>query len=141
MIVRKDSYCMQKVSCKKQGIFFLPYNKEKDERKIQLKTQETLEIEEQLRKICRKKRLYGCEEVTVGFYNSGHGNEICDFMTMDSKGIVKCYEIKVTLTDLRSHAKKSWYGHYNYLVISPDLYKKIDDWEDEIPADVGIIVH
>lgn len=132
---------MQKVSCKKQGIFFLPYNKEKDERKIQLKTQETLEIEEQLRKICRKKRLYGCEEVTVGFYNSGHGNEICDFMTMDSKGIVKCYEIKVTLTDLRSHAKKSWYGHYNYLVISPDLYKKIDDWEDEIPADVGIIVH
>lgn len=23
MIVRKDSYCMQKVSCKKQGIFFL----------------------------------------------------------------------------------------------------------------------
>ena len=106
-----------------------------------MKTQETLEIEDQLRKMCRKKRLYGCKEVTIGFYNSGHGNEICDFMTMDSKGIVKCYEIKVTLTDLRSHAKKSWYGHYNYLVISPDLYKKIDEWDSEIPADVGIIVH
>lgn len=141
IVAQKDSYCMQKVSCEKQGIFFLPYNKEKDERKIQLKTKETLEIEDQLRKMCRKKRLYGCEEVTIGFYNSGHGNEICDFMTMDSKGVVKCYEIKVTLADLRSHAKKSWYGHYNYLVISPDLYKKIDDWGEEIPADIGIIVH
>ena len=55
---------------------------------MHLKTNETLEIEEQLRKTCRKKRLYGCEEVTIGFYNSGHGNEICDFMTMDSKGII-----------------------------------------------------
>ena len=55
---------------------------------MQLKTKETLEIEDQLRKMCRKKRLYGCEEVTIGFYNSGHGNEICDFMTMDSKGII-----------------------------------------------------
>lgn len=35
---------MQKVSCKKQGIFFLPYNKEKDERKIQVKTKETRQL-------------------------------------------------------------------------------------------------
>lgn len=106
-----------------------------------MKTEETLEIEARLRKMCREKRLYGCEEVTIGFHHSGHGNEICDFMLMDSKGEVKCYEIKVTLQDLRSTAKKSWYGNLNYLVVSTELYYKIDVWKDEIPSDVGIIVN
>lgn len=57
------------------------------------KRQETLDIETALQKDTRIKRIYGCEEITIGFYNNGHGNEIVDFMTMDSKGIIKCYEI------------------------------------------------
>lgn len=61
-------------------------------------------------------------------------------MTMDSKGIMKCYELKVTLQDLKSDAKKSWYGHYNYLVVSRELYNKISDWDEYIPKHIGIIV-
>ena len=69
------------------------------------KRQETLDIETALQKDTRIKRIYGCEEITIGFYNNGHGNEIVDFMTMDSKGIIKCYEIKVTIQDFKSDAK------------------------------------
>lgn len=61
-------------------------------------------------------------------------------MTMDSKGIIKCYELKVTLQDLKSDAKKSWYGHYNYLVVSRELYNKVSDWDEYIPKHIGIIV-
>ena len=69
------------------------------------KRKETKEIESLLEKHAKEKRLYGCEEVTIGFFNAGHGNEICDYVLMDAKGIVKCYEIKVTASDLKSHAK------------------------------------
>lgn len=61
-------------------------------------------------------------------------------MTMDFKGIIKCYELKVTLQDLKSNAKKSWYGHYNYLVVSRELYDKVSDWDEYIPKHIGIIV-
>ena len=91
------------------------------------KTMITKNIENALNNMCRSKRLYGCEEVTIGFPNNGHGNEIVDFMTMDSKGVLRCYEIKVSLSDLKSKAKKSWYGNYNYLVITEDLFHKIPD--------------
>lgn len=61
-------------------------------------------------------------------------------MTMDSKGVIKCYELKVMLQDLKSNAKKSWYGHYNYLVVSRELYNKVSDWDEYIPKHIGIIV-
>lgn len=103
------------------------------------KRKETLEIEEKLHQMCKKRRIYGCEEITIGFYNSGHGDEIVDFCTMDSKGIIRCYEIKVTLPDLKSKAKKSWYGHYNYLFVTPELYQKIENELDAyIPNYVGV---
>lgn len=69
------------------------------------KSQDTLTLENVLIQNTKKKRIYGCEEITIGFYNNGHGNEVVDFMTMDSKGTIKCYEIKVTLQDLKSNAK------------------------------------
>lgn len=103
------------------------------------KRKETLELEKALAKQAREKRVYGCEEVTIGFYNQGRGNEIVDFMVMDSKGVIRCYEIKVTLQDLKSHAKKSWYGHYNYLVVSRELYGQVQDWDSYIPRHIGII--
>lgn len=105
------------------------------------KCKETLEIEEKLHYMCKRRRIYGCEEVTIGFYNAGKGNEIVDFCTMDSKGVIRCYEIKVTLADLKSKAKKSWYGHYNYLVVTRELLEKIkDNIEDYIPDYVGVAI-
>lgn len=105
------------------------------------KRKETIEIENKLHYMCKKRRIYGCEEVTIGFYNSGKGDEIVDYCTMDSKGIIKCYEIKVTLADLKSKAKKSWYGHYNYLVVTPELLHKIwNDLDEYIPNYVGVAI-
>lgn len=104
------------------------------------KRQETLDIENALRKNTKIKRIYGCEEVTIGFHNNGHGNEIVDFMTMDSKGIIKCYEIKVSMQDFKSDAKKSWYGHYNYLVVGKELWDQHKDYIlVNTPKHVGII--
>ena len=103
------------------------------------KTKTTIELQDALINDTRQKRIYGCEEVTIGFQNSGRGHEVADFMTMDSKGILRCYELKVTLQDLKSRAKKSWYGHYNYLVVNDKLYKKIEDWTLFVPEGVGIL--
>lgn len=61
-------------------------------------------------------------------------------MTMDSKGIIKCYEIKVTLQDLKSNAKKSWFGHYNYLVVTQELFDQIDDFKKYIPNHIGVLI-
>ena len=105
------------------------------------KTKITVGIETALNNMCRSKRLYGCEEVTIGFPNNGHGNEIVDFMTMDSKGILRCYEIKVSLSDLKSKAKKSWFGNYNYLVITDNLFHKVYDWSIYIPDHIGVMVY
>lgn len=106
------------------------------------KSQATKDIEESLYTMVKNKRLYGCSEVTIGFYNNGHGNEIVDFCTMDSKGIIKCYEIKVTLADLKSKAKLSWYGHYNYLVVTKELYDKLTDdlITTYLPNFIGIMI-
>lgn len=104
------------------------------------KRPETIFLENCLHAYTKKERIYGCEEVTIGFANGGKGNEIVDFMTMDSKGVLKCYEIKVTLQDLKSRAKKSWYGHYNYLVITKELYDEVQDWDEFIPKGIGLII-
>lgn len=104
------------------------------------KRQEALDIEVALQKDTMIKRIYGCEEITIGFYNNGHGNEIVDFMTMDSKGIIKCYEIKVTIQDFKSDAKKSWYGHYNYLVVGKELWNEHKDYIlENTPKHIGIL--
>ena len=107
------------------------------------KRKDTREIENALIKQTREKRIYGCEEVTIGFARSGwhgNGNEIVDFMTVDSKEEICCYEIKVTLQDLKSDAKKSWYGNYNYLVVSENLWEKREKWLSTIPKHIGIKV-
>ena len=104
------------------------------------KTQQTLEIEQTLERVCRERKIYGCKEVTIGFPNNHMGREICDFVTMDSYGILRCYEIKVSFSDLQSSAKMSWYGHYNYLVIPESMVEKITDYVHKIPDFVGILV-
>lgn len=86
---------------------------------------------------------YGTTEVTISHYGMTGGKEIVDFMSYDvDKDTFRCYEIKVTMQDFHSKAKKSWYGNYNYLVLSRELYeeKPLDWWINEIPSDVGIIV-
>lgn len=103
------------------------------------KSQATLDLEHALNALSRKKREYGCEEVTIGFHSEGHGDEIVDYMTMDSKDVFRCYELKVTLSDLKTDNKKSFYGDYNYLVVSESLYARNPSWGNYIPPYAGIL--
>lgn len=74
---------------------------------------------------------FGCFEVTIGYW----GTERVDYITYDSKGIWRCYEIKASKADFHSRAAVSFVGHYNYYVMSYDLYLQI---RNEIPAHVGV---
>lgn len=113
-----------------------------------MKTQETLDIEKALLEACfaeNNKSLakrYGCSEVTIGFARSsiGKGDEVVDFMGFEKdKQIFRCYEIKVSLSDLKSKCAKSFYGHYNYLVVPEWLYWDCGDISVYVPDYVGII--
>ncbi len=103
------------------------------------KTRETIALEEALKEQSRSKREYGCTEVTIGFHRDNHGDEIADYMSMDSTGTFRCYELKVSLADLASDNKLSWYGDYNYLVVSEPLYARNPAWGNYIPPYVGIL--
>ncbi|MEE3488703.1 MAG: hypothetical protein VZT48_11445 [Bulleidia sp.] len=103
------------------------------------KTKETLALEDALDAQSEKEGRYGCREVTIGFESSGHGDEIVDYMSMDSRGMLRCYEIKVTMSDLKSHNRKSWYGDYNYLVVSENLYHRMTDIDELVPEGIGIL--
>lgn len=105
-----------------------------------MKTKETILLEQALDEQSQQKREYGCQEVTIGFKKDGLGNEVVDYMTLDANDICKCYEIKVTLQDLKTDNKKSFYGEYNYLVVSNSLYVKQPVWDNYIPPFCGILV-
>ena len=83
---------------------------------------------------------YGTTEITIQFLKKK--KELVDFMSYDArKDIFRCYEIKVSMNDFRSKAAKSWYGNYNYLVLSRDLYmqQSLENWKEPVPKHVGII--
>lgn len=103
------------------------------------KTAATIELENALDAYSEKKREYGCREITIGFHYEGHGDEIVDYMTMDGHSVFRCYELKVSLSDLKTDNKKSFYGDYNYLVVSEDLYRKNPVWDNWIPPYCGIL--
>lgn len=103
------------------------------------KTRETLLLEKALYARSDRKREYGCTEVTIGFRRNHLGDEIVDFMSMDAEEVFRCFEIKVSYADLKTDNKKSWYGDYNYLVISDALYEREIDYDDFLPPYVGIL--
>nr|WP_238410186.1 hypothetical protein [Staphylococcus pseudintermedius] len=86
-----------------------------------------------------KLNVYGCHEVTIGIEPLKKGREIVDFLTYDSKNVFRAYEIKVTKEDLKSTAKLSFVGHYNYLVLTEELYEEVKD-TNLIPFNVGLVV-
>jgi len=78
--------------------------------------------------------VFSCFEVTIGW----SGKERVDYITYDTKGIWRCYEVKVSLSDFRSKAKKTFCGHYNYYVMPSELFEKV---KDEIPSHIGVYVN
>ena len=53
--------------------------------------------------------------------------------------VIEAKEDKVTMADLKSNAKLSWYGHYNYLVIGGELLDKLDIVKLLTPKEIGIL--
>ena len=98
-----------------------------------MKTAETVTLEKRIRKATLKMGTYGCFEVTIGYC----GKERVDYMTYDTKGIFRCYEIKVSKADFHSTAAKSFVGHYNYYVLTQKLYNEV---KEEIPDWIGVYV-
>lgn len=97
------------------------------------KTEETLKLERAIFFATQKTGVFSCFEVTIGFF----GKERVDYMTYDTKGIWRCYEIKVSLSDFRSSAKKTFCGHYNYYVLTRELYELV---KGEIPKNIGVYI-
>lgn len=58
-------------------------------------------------------------------------------MTYDTKGIWRCYEVKVSVSDFRSKANNTFCGHFNYYVMTSELYEKV---KAEIPSHIGVYI-
>lgn len=95
------------------------------------KTNLTVEIENKLWKSTNKLGVFSCFEVTIGF----GGKERVDYLTYDTKGIWRCYEIKTSKSDFYSDAAKTFVGHYNYYVMPKELYEQV---KDDIPKHIGV---
>lgn len=98
------------------------------------KTDLTLELEKGIYEATAKMGTFGCFEVTIGYY----GNERVDYMTYDTKGIWRCYEIKVSKSDFHSKAKKTFLGHYNYYVMPTELYEEV---KEEVSKEIGVFTN
>lgn len=97
------------------------------------KTEATIELEKAIWGATSKQGTFGCFEVTIGWF----GNERVDYMTYDTNGIWRCYEIKVSKPDFHSKAHNTFIGHFNYYVMPQELYELV---KDEIPKEIGIYI-
>ena len=97
------------------------------------KTKDTVAIEMALMGLTEKKRTFGCPEVTIGWY----GKKRVDFVETNTRGVIKCYEIKVSKTDFHSKHGHTFIGNYNYYAMTKELYEEV---KDEIPPDIGVML-
>jgi len=97
------------------------------------KTELTKQLEKELYNLIRKVGTFACFEVTIGF----NGKERVDLLTYNTKGIWRCYEIKVSKQDFYSKSAHTFVGHYNYFVMPDQLFKEV---KKDIPKYVGVYV-
>lgn len=97
------------------------------------KTEATLELEKSIWSATAKQGVFGCFEVTIGWF----GAERVDYMTYDTKGTWRCYEIKISKADFRSKAHNTFIGHFNYYVMTKELFNEV---RDEVPDGIGVYV-
>lgn len=97
------------------------------------KTDKTLEMERAIFKATSKMGVFGCFEVTIGWF----GKERVDYMTFDTKGTWRCFEIKVSKQDFYSKAYNTFIGNFNYYVMPKELYEEV---KDAIPEHIGVYI-
>ncbi|MGJ4851888.1 hypothetical protein ACH6CV_16750 [Bacillota bacterium Meth-B3] len=94
------------------------------------KTEATIDLEQRLLRYCRGQ--FGCDEVTIG----PAGRERVDYLTLDFKGIWRCYEVKVSKSDFHSKARTTFIGNLNYYVMPGELYETV---KGEVPEHIGVL--
>jgi hypothetical protein len=96
------------------------------------KSELTRKLEQVLYRWFDYRKEFICHEVTIGFW----GSEIVDLISVDTKGEIKCFEIKSTKQDFyNKKAKLSFVGNKNYFVMSLELYEQV---KQDIPKDIGV---
>lgn len=98
-----------------------------------MKKAETTDLEGALMQRTKEFRTFGCPEVTIGWY----GRRRVDFMETNTKGVIRCYEIKISKADFHSKNGHNFAGHLNYYVMTSELYEQV---KNEIPDHVGVLV-
>ncbi|MEE1503894.1 MAG: hypothetical protein UGF89_06595 [Acutalibacteraceae bacterium] len=98
-----------------------------------MKNETTKRLEQLIHGVTTKLSTFGCFEVTIGW----HGKERVDYLTYDTNGVFKCYEIKSSVEDFHSGAAHTFVGHYNYYVLTQEVYDAV---KDEVPFDVGVYI-
>lgn len=83
-----------------------------------------------------KKGWYGVFEVAVprAIINRYHRERV-DFLTYETDGIYRAYEIKNSVSDFYSDAKWSLIGNYNYFILNSSIYEKV---KNDIPKGIGV---
>lgn len=94
---------------------------------------ETIALKKAIFSEWSKQGVFGCFEVTIGWA----GKERVDFMTMDTKGVFRFFEIKVSVSDFNSKCHNTFLGKFNYYVLTQKVYEKV---KAKIPADIGVYV-
>lgn len=97
------------------------------------KSDETLKLEQQLWNHTKKRGTFSCYEVTIGWY----GKERVDYISYNTEGIWRCYEIKASTSDFNSPAKVSFLGHYNYYVMPEAVFEEV---KEQIPSHIGVYI-
>lgn len=101
----------------------------------------TKELELKIYFTLAKMGTYLCFEVMIPeAFSPSHrygNNERVDLLTWDTKGIWRFYELKISVSDFHSKAKKTFYGNFNYYVMPVEIYEKV---KHEIPDNIGCYI-
>jgi hypothetical protein len=84
---------------------------------LHIETEQTKQLKLKIWNTINKQGEFPCFEVTIGWF----GHERVDMMSYDTKGIWRCFELKVSKSDFHSKAHNTFIGNYNYYVM-PKTY-------------------
>lgn len=100
------------------------------------KTELTLQLERDIWNATQGKGLFSVFEMTIGF--NSKKKERCDYVTyFPSKNEWRFYEIKISKADFHSKAHNTFYGNFNFYVLTEELYEQV---KLEIPKNIGVYV-
>lgn len=102
-----------------------------------MKTKLTRQLESTLYQYCLEQGAYVVEEVAMPD-QQGIVDTLSYQQLPDGHVEWRCYELKVTKADFHSKAKLSFIGHYNYFVLTPELYAEV---QAEIPNHIGVLTY